>query len=42
MVISPVIFLTVVTGVARMRDLTSVGRVALKAFGYFLACRPWR
>ncbi|HEX6784355.1 MAG TPA: dicarboxylate/amino acid:cation symporter [Sphingomicrobium sp.] len=37
MVISPVIFLTVVTGIARMRDLRSVGRVALKAFGYFLA-----
>lgn len=37
MVISPVIFLTVVTGIARMSNLASVGRVALKAFGYFLA-----
>lgn len=36
MVISPVIFLTVVTGIAGMRDLASVGRVALKALGYFL------
>ena len=35
MVIPPVIFLTVVTGIAGMRDLASVGRVALKAFGYF-------
>jgi len=36
MVISPVIFLTIVTGIAGMRELRSVGRVAAKAFGYFL------
>ena len=36
MVISPVIFLTVVTGIAGMRELAAVGRVAGKAFGYFL------
>ncbi|WP_205598014.1 dicarboxylate/amino acid:cation symporter [Caulobacter sp. 17J65-9] len=36
MVIAPVIFLTVVTGIAGMRDLDKVGRVALKAFTYFL------
>jgi len=36
MVIAPVIFLTIVTGIARMRDLASVGRVAGKAFAYFL------
>ncbi|MGH6744059.1 aerobic C4-dicarboxylate transport protein [Novosphingobium sp. PhB57] len=35
MVIAPVIFLTIVTGIASMRDLRSVGRVAGKAFGYF-------
>lgn len=35
MVIAPVIFLTVVTGIAGMRDLDKVGRVALKAFVYF-------
>jgi len=35
MVIAPVIFLTIVTGIAGMRDLGSVGRVAAKAFGYF-------
>ena len=35
-VIAPVIFLTVVTGIAGMRDLMSVGRVAAKAFAYFL------
>jgi len=36
MVIAPVIFLTIVTGIAGMRDLSSVGRVAGKAFAYFL------
>ncbi|MDG2528954.1 dicarboxylate/amino acid:cation symporter [Caulobacter endophyticus] len=36
MVIAPVIFLTVVTGIAGMRDLGRFGRVALKAFAYFL------
>jgi aerobic C4-dicarboxylate transport protein len=36
MIIAPVIFLTVVTGIAGMRDLDKVGRVALKAFVYFL------
>ena len=36
MIIAPVIFLTIVTGIAGMRDLSSVGRVAVKAFAYFL------
>ena len=36
MVIAPVIFLTVVSGIAGMRELGAVGRVAAKAFGYFL------
>lgn len=36
MIIAPVIFLTVVTGIAGMRELASVGRVAGKAFTYFL------
>ena len=36
MIIAPVIFLTIVTGIAGMRDLARVGRVALKAFAYFL------
>jgi aerobic C4-dicarboxylate transport protein len=36
MIITPVIFLTIVTGIAGMRDLASVGRVAGKAFAYFL------
>lgn len=36
MVIAPVIFLTVVTGIAGMKELDKVGRVALKAFTYFL------
>ena len=35
MVIAPVIFLTIVTGIAGMRDLGTVGRVAGKAFAYF-------
>ncbi len=36
MIIAPVIFLTIVTGIAGMRDLKRIGRVAAKAFGYFL------
>lgn len=36
MIIGPVIFLTVATGIAGMKELTSVGRVAGKAFAYFL------
>ncbi|MFG1465139.1 cation:dicarboxylase symporter family transporter, partial [Xanthobacter sp. DSM 24535] len=36
MIIAPVIFLTVVTGIAGMRDLGKVGRVAGKAMIYFL------
>ena len=36
MVIAPVIFLTIVTGIAGMRELRSVGRVFLKAMAYFL------
>lgn len=36
MIIAPVIFLTVVGGIAGMRELGTAGRVALKAFGYFL------
>ena len=36
MIIAPVIFLTVVTGIAQMRDLGKVGGVAAKAFAYFL------
>jgi len=36
MVIAPVIFLTIVTGIAGMRDVASVGRVAGRAFVYFL------
>jgi aerobic C4-dicarboxylate transport protein len=36
MIISPVIFLTVVTGIAGMSDLKSFGRVGAKAMAYFL------
>ncbi|MDB5670136.1 MAG: C4-dicarboxylate transporter DctA, partial [Alphaproteobacteria bacterium] len=36
MIIAPVIFLTMLTGIAGMRELGSVGRVAAKAFAYFL------
>jgi len=36
MVIAPVIFLTIVIGIAGMRDIGRVGRVAAKAFAYFL------
>ena len=37
MVIAPVIFLTVVTGIAGLRELAQVGRVAAKALAYFFA-----
>ncbi len=36
MIIAPVIFLTLVTGIAGMTQLRAVGRVAGKAFAYFL------
>jgi aerobic C4-dicarboxylate transport protein len=36
MLIAPVIFLTVVTGIAGMRDLGKVGGTALRALAYFL------
>jgi len=36
MIIAPVIFLTVTTGIAGMGELASVGRVVGKAFAYFL------
>ena len=36
MVIAPVIFLMIVTGIAGMREIGTVGRVAAKAFAYFL------
>ncbi len=36
MIIAPVIFLTIVTGIAGMREMASVGRVAGKAMAYFL------
>ncbi|OQW76614.1 MAG: C4-dicarboxylate transporter DctA [Proteobacteria bacterium ST_bin13] len=36
MMIAPVIFLSVVSGIAGMRDIAGVGQVATKALGYFL------
>jgi aerobic C4-dicarboxylate transport protein len=36
MIIAPVIFLTVVLGIAGMSEIRAAGRVALKALGYFL------
>jgi len=36
MIIAPVIFLTIVTGIAGLRELGTVGRVAAKAFAYFI------
>ncbi|HEX6259069.1 MAG TPA: dicarboxylate/amino acid:cation symporter, partial [Woeseiaceae bacterium] len=36
MIIAPVIFLTVATGIAGMKDMTAVGSVAIKALAYFL------
>ncbi len=37
MIIAPIIFCSIVHGVAGMRDMRRVGRVALKALGYFMA-----
>jgi len=37
MIIAPIIFLTVATGITGMREIGAVGRVAAKAFVYFLA-----
>jgi len=36
MIIAPVVFLTIVVGIANMRDLGKLGRVVFKAFAYFL------
>ena len=36
MIIAPVIFITVATGIAGMKDMSAVGSVAWKAFAYFL------
>ena len=36
MIIAPVIFVTVATGIAGMKDMSAVGSVAWKAFAYFL------
>ncbi len=36
MIIAPVIFLTIVTGIAGMRDIAQLGGVVGKAFAYFL------
>jgi aerobic C4-dicarboxylate transport protein len=36
MIIAPVIFLTIVTGIAGMRELGALGRLAGKTFAYFL------
>jgi aerobic C4-dicarboxylate transport protein len=35
MLVAPIVFVTVVSGIARMRDLRRVGRVGLKALIYF-------
>jgi aerobic C4-dicarboxylate transport protein len=37
MVIAPLIFLTIVAGIARLSELGTVGRIAAKAFAYFLS-----
>ena len=37
MIIAPVVFLTVTTGIAHMRDLGKAGGTAVKAFAYFIA-----
>lgn len=41
-IIAPVIFCTVVHGIARMSDMARVGRVAIKALLYFEVMTTWR
>jgi len=36
MIITPVIFLTIVTGIAASKDVGELGRITVKALGYFL------
>ncbi len=36
MIIAPMIFLTIVGGIAHLRELSAFGRIAIKAFTYFL------
>ena len=42
MIIAPVIFLTIVTGIGGLKQAGDIGRVAGKAFAYFLRCLLWR
>jgi len=42
MVIAPVIFLTIVTGIAGMRELAAVGRVAARPSPISSPSRRWR
>lgn len=37
MIIAPVIFLTIVSGIGGLQQASQIGRVAARAFGYFLA-----
>jgi aerobic C4-dicarboxylate transport protein len=37
LVVAPLVFLTIVTGIAHMRDMARVGRVAGRSLAYFLA-----
>ena len=41
-VTGPVIFVTVVVGIASLGNMARAGGLALKALGYFLARRWWR
>lgn len=37
MIVAPIVFLTIVNGIAKMSDLKQAGRVGLKAIAYFLS-----
>ena len=41
MIIAPVIFCTIVTGIAGMNSMKNVGRVGLKSLIYFEGIRRW-
>ncbi|CAM5268831.1 Cation:dicarboxylase symporter family transporter OS=Streptomyces tendae OX=1932 GN=F3L20_06425 PE=4 SV=1 [Streptomyces tendae] len=39
MIVVPVVFCVVTTGIASMDNLRKAGRIGVKAIGYFLVCR---
>ena len=42
MLIAPIVFSTVVVGIARMEQIRDVGRIGLRSLIYFKSSRRWR